>query len=60
MAAEGISQWLAGLSDDRLVGLVEVRLGRIARQPSSFDQLGALLSQVQSCDEALRQLDRSS
>ena len=60
MAAEGISHWLAGLSDDRLVALVGVRLGRVVRQPGSFDQLGALLSQVQSCDEAVRRLDRSA
>ena len=43
MAQDGMSHWLAGLSDGRLISLVEVRLGPVARLPTSFDHLASVL-----------------
>ena len=60
MASEGMSTWLQGLSDVRLTELVMIRLGRVTRIPSTFDELAARLSQGQSCDEAARRLDRTA
>lgn len=60
MATDGMSRWLEGLDDERLTALVERRLGRVHRLPSSFDQLASLLSQPQSCTEAVRHVDRTA
>jgi hypothetical protein len=60
MANDGMSRWLEGLDDERLTALVERRLGRVHRLPPSFDQLASLLSQVQSCSEAVRRVDRTA
>jgi len=60
VTTDGLSRWLQTWPDERLVDLVARRLGRASRLPSSFDELGALLSGVESCEQALRQLDRSA
>ncbi len=60
MATDGMSRWLESLDDERLRALVERRLGRVHRLPSSFDQLASLLSQPHACDDAVRALDRSA
>ena len=60
MAQDGMSHWLEGLSDEQLTSLVEVRLGPVARLPTSFDHLASVLSAPQACGEALRQLDRTA
>lgn len=60
MASDGLSRWLVELDDARLTALVRVRLGRVQRPPASFDQLAALLSQVQACHVGLQLLDRTA
>lgn len=60
MIADGLSRWLEGCDDARLTSLVAERLGRVHRPPASFDQLASLLSQVQSCAQAVRSLDRTA
>ena len=60
MTSDGMAHWLEGLPDQQLVHLIRARLGRAPRVPTSFNELGTLLSHVHSCDEALRHLDRTA
>jgi hypothetical protein len=60
MANDGMSRWLESLDDERLTSLVERRLARVHRLPSSFDELASLLSQLPSCTEAVRRVDRTA
>lgn len=59
MANDGMSSWLASLDDERLTAVVERRLDRVHWLPASFDQLASLLSQPESCFEAVHELDRT-
>lgn len=61
MTEDSLARWLEQLDDARLTALVGSRLGaQMARLPSSFDDLAALLSRPESCHAALERVDRGA